>query len=687
MNSKVKQKNEAKVTALPVPPHLLARIPMIADAIIAGDLQLWAQPQPFFCTFIDYISLSIPESVNVSVIDNVTGEAASTNPGHLTLPVACTPIIHRGAPSSEEVSLAFHGGDPVTAAAFFQELWKATVTMAASLSETSYEKESRRISSRLADGLKGVLQNKKDLKGLQFTSDPPPSGNEFGLDLAKETLSKFAGYLDSFKSHFTVVLPFASANLWHFVPFAADVTNLRAWLPGLRNSFVSGFSTNTTLDKSKSLLCIPCHFLGVPWLLLCKELAGSESARWWQAYVSYRDIASRFTQCIRISAPRQFAGEMLRYFKEIMAGRYFVDPAKARLQLQRAWENLCRIYPVPTPQLELAAESKKAARRALKFIDGTYQVVFARDNTNPFLNSLPALESLGQGWSVTDEKNLVEPFIEPALAELDKESAQHDRNVALAAYSVAHPFGKCFQIALASVRKLREELGGGLLEREWLKQRITEVFEHVQRCKRCSDLMDFVGARLQARSLDELAREKEAFFHDEEYAVFPKLVALEDLLPITTEGHKIRFSGAEPLRNLALKPFIPHKNTQVRPFDAVYDELFFEIALNASRHGAPVDGYVKLEVTFSDGTDELPLPGLIVSSAVKHPAKVRRLKLTSGIWNVFQGMGGLGFVEKCVATTGIGAIHLRALEKPAGIMFELRLGLHGLKYKQPVNVV
>jgi hypothetical protein len=136
------------------------------------------------------------------------------------------------------------------------------------------------------------------------------------------------------------------------------------WREYVQEALQTGFLRFARLSNGRSLLCIPCHFGGVPWIIFCREFEEQRRAHW-IAYTLYRDMNSRLSGAIRLLGQYSLAREMARLFRQTLSddrgdGQTFQEATR------QAWGNLPCVYPVPQPFLEPCPLDEKHGKLTLR---------------------------------------------------------------------------------------------------------------------------------------------------------------------------------------------------------------------------------------------------------------------------------------------------------------------------------
>ena len=658
------------------------RIGLTADAILASFFHRQGKAVPFFYNFVDYLTILGCGSNHLTVALSAHQRCASTNPAnHLRRPPNVTPFVEIPTLAGEALKIAFEPLDDLDSEAR-GEGTDVLFPVFASL-KTQAGTQYPDIERALVNGLKTVIEAAGgDQPAINFKS---PSAMESPSTpvgaIIDRTAKALMGSVRAVSSGYCLGVRYHYDSHWHVMNLQYFESEPKwkqfdsAWLPPASNSFSTGFASWSNLGGKKSFLCVPCHFGGIPWILLCREFEGSQYDRWWQAYATYRDVMPRMNYSLRLLAQSSFSKEMLRTYSEF-APEYHNRPGAMREGLEKAWSVLSSVYPIPRPRLKPFTATDQVRSLVIPFVDGKWLVDFS-DQHNPFLVSQSALTSSShEAWS----RDLL-PVLESEFVNLfTKQQAEHSRDEARTAYSVGHPLGKRFEAVLTGMTKLRNEIGLKLPENSWLRDSTQRLAVRVETCKRTAEIMDFMGNILRGESLDHVVGEKCAFFSSTAYAIAPSLRNAKTACNEALGSEVVTLSGEEAIQELEVGSFIG-QNKNVRPFDALYDELLYEIMLNAGRKSGMAKVTVDLNYDIPRD-DSRRLPAIVFSNNCVSDEELQKLKLKLkfGCWNEWprHSLGGLRFLEDVLRVVSAGTLHVFVDKTTAGYKFILRLGLEGL---------
>jgi len=339
------------------------------------------------------------------------------------------------------------------------------------------------------------------------------------------------------------------------------------------------------------LLCVPCHFGGVPWVVVCQPL-GLDDTGLQQAYFTYRDSIPRLNDSVRTAAWSSLFEEMRRIFfatTRDSAG----DAANLGDVMGRVWAPLTRVFPVPAPYLDEVRAGGETRKPTISFGTRTWRVGFSKSNNPFFPGSLP-LNVGGEGsWGHLDEDtSLMRGFAEPAQAEVQADQARRNADLAENVYAIGHPLkhrlGRVRQAVDTELEALRAE-----------PLVIEDALYHCHRARKftsrveCTAMtMDLMANLCQHEG--NLRRIKAGFLSASPYMLGERFRAI--LGDSRTAGELIAINEEDlaGLDQVQVRPFIQRMEGTSRLFDAFYDDILFELISNAARHADSAE--IRVEV-------------------------------------------------------------------------------------------
>jgi hypothetical protein len=453
------------------------------------------------------------------------------------------------------------------------------------------------------------------------------------------------------------------------------------WRPLVSGVFETGF-VRWGHDRHVAAIAIPCHFLGVPWLVACRTASGITTrvgAQWW-AYTNYR-AQSFLNASIRQTAIAALASEMHRLLRATTEERQGVGAALQAAR--RAWSSLPRVYPVPLPILRSITEhSTEVPREETLVIAGQRCVVVFSESPNPFFPS-PAIPLMGGqvSFGPIDAELAKRRFLLPAQRDYYQEEAEALERIARSAYAVGHPL----MHRLHGARQAMNHVGVALRRNDIAEAQslFGSAYDDVAACTRVAELMHLISNVLKFGPDNLDHHECSRFYEYEEPFVLEKCLM---------QCHQIcsrlrRDVVLEPInwwraaRNLEIHPGWIHAcQGKARFFDTLYTELLFECVLNAASHGDKPRCLMGLSYEEKPDTQEGNTgPALIISNRCGS----RPLDSPDGTWlpwgSASRHEGGLRLLADCLRITRAGSIEVSQVHRGGRWWFLVRLQLWGLQ--------
>jgi hypothetical protein len=456
---------------------------------------------------------------------------------------------------------------------------------------------------------------------------------------------------------------------YHWLAFKAEgdwVILPKGWLDSIRAAVLTGFAQVEQISSDSSVLFVPCHFGGTPWMVMCYEVSGDESARASAAYQIYRDLGSRVNTAIRLLGQASFAEELKILFSFTLAGN-FIDPVKIRTMVIEEWAKLAAIYPITPPILGKATGN--AARGEydylLKFPDGDWLLQDSHEG-NWFVRTTPPFEQgQGESWSSSLGELVKDNFIRTVAYELRSEAAQMQEAVSDATYAAAHAVGHRLGELEGGVNalciKVKENWGSDINTLNAAKS----VHKSVKVCKRAARLMNFMRA---VRNSDGGALLKEKFLTLSSYRVE---AAFPEIFRTFVAGQEKTVSVEAGVLKRKTVQIVSFQTSwgNYRPFDVLYDELFFELLFNAAKFS------VCAELELDQGAAALILSNKFSKDRIAGGTVI-------GKWEDCRGgrPGGLRFLADCLFLSGSGMLETKIEESLTEYVFFVRIRLTGLTF-------
>lgn len=176
---------------------------------------------------------------------------------------------------------------------------------------------------------------------------------------------------------------------------------------------------------------------------------------------------------------------------------------------------------------------------------------------------------------------------------------------------------------------------------------------------------------------------------------------IENLLFVIDKQEQVpvELHGLDGLERLQLEPWYESPDGRLRPSDLIYDEIFAELIINASKHGVRTGSrnakQVSLEVTTTDRLGIGPVEGastgtVLVFENAYESTDTKRLNIQAEAWVDYAltggslAVGGLMFVAEVLRRTGAGRMFIRMDndESSTRSVFRSAIMLQGLGMKE-----
>lgn len=353
----------------------------------------------------------------------------------------------------------------------------------------------------------------------------------------------------------------------------------RSWLKAVEAAFETGFLQVTNEQEAEGkILAVPCHFGGVPWLVVCRRLKATNHAHW-SGYTTYRDAIPRLNDSIRRVAWSSLFTEMYRLFLESYSG---INKSQPQLiaAINQAWDSLTRVFPVPAPQLLPVSPETQQEASKLTFAGETWTVGFSEVLNRHFPEALPAEVGSSSQWGRVSQGELERRFLNPVQSEIRQREESAGRSLAENVYAIGHPLKHRLGRFSGSFETIRNDLKRACPAEK--RPRIDGLVSDI-RCRlkavtntaKCMDMMAELARR--HGSAESMDRSKEFLVQGE----YPLLKHLGRLLSEIQPRLEIAILNREQLQELSILPSIPTSPLKSRLFDPFYDDLFYELITNA----------------------------------------------------------------------------------------------------------
>lgn len=362
----------------------------------------------------------------------------------------------------------------------------------------------------------------------------------------------------------------------------------KAWDKEVQLAFKTGFVRLKAVELGKLLLCIPCHFGGVAWLVLCCEVNNDALGRW-QAYSIYRDVIPRLTDALRERALESFAREMLRLFR-VANSDVKRDAETAIREVNEVWKHLTCVYPLPRVSLRevpTGLDRGLSDRLVLPLRNGLAEVCFEPD-MNPCVSTATRLKSRGgEPWGAGRLDKLRRDFLQPILIAFQEERSREAFQLAEARKMALGHLGHTLKHRLDTVKAYLDKQGQRALSRHML---MLEDLTVILQLNTVDDRNELLTLEKRNRFLDYADAEsagpldlRELILHD-----WSDQVAREQ--SYSEEGRRFNAWCRLDIHSRIDKAQVVYTLTdrdgrRCRATSTVYRELLFELLLNARRYG------------------------------------------------------------------------------------------------------
>ena len=661
---------------------------------------------PFLIKFLDHLLLALPESTEVAVTcaDADYDRWITTKPGCFRSTIA--DVETHSTFDIDPIRFAFespkqHGADTATdprriLARVFESLDFRDSTLRGAILQW------------LNDGLNTVLEGRRSEPSVCEPTAPtaPSTGSpRFGDEaLVRNTVRRIqntlAEVLTPLDTEYTVVLRYWAQGAPHLQGFHCCFNSddrvveptrpetMSAWKNDLERTFQSHFLRNAGLPDGNLLLCIPCHFGGVPWFVVCREIE-RDPRDWWQSYATYRDLVPSLMYSLRSQTAACIAAEMQRHFLEAVAD-FHVDPDETRRAIEQSWANLISVFPIRRPCFQEISGGNDDMEHALRLGNRDWKVVFASESS-PLFDSRLALESKRtEHWGTIETTVLRQGFLAPMLSELRKQQARRGTDLATSVYKIGHPLKDRVGPVRSSINTIRYDLEEGE-PRESIVGLVDAAGWELERVERLGHIMDIISRAVSEASAAAtfLNPKKPEWRADTPYVLAARIGELAAYVN-RFEPKEISLDWRLPkgTTQLAIATWIDSHPKQVRPSDLLYNELFSEILLNASRHGATNDaGVVDLAIEICEAYDDVSgahRTCLTFRNVADRPDDLRKVGLVSEQWRRWDpgqlgSVGGIMLLALVLRETGTGLVFSKMEEEGNATRFAVALWLQGLE--------
>jgi len=285
---------------------------------------------------------------------------------------------------------------------------------------------------------------------------------------------------------------------------------------------------------------------------------------------------------------------------------------------------------------------------------------------------------------------LLRPLLEREILDLAKQ-----QDFVEAAYSIGHPFKHRFNDLQGSVDELYgsvtkfDRLFAGTPdasrfaeERKDLLEIREFVYANAQTCRRVSELMNFIASLRKANSFTQL---KGKYLVDVPYRFVEHITKYCDSPFIRYFDSRkgcvsIGPNSVDQLKqcDLRIEPFTTSLWNNMRPFNSLYDELFYELLLNTAHYGVPNDCTLHIAIDRAKPNE----PALLFTNQCNRSSLPANMP--AGQWHKWGTgrEGGLRFFAEHLSLTDTGYVECRADHNDMNTTFNVRVVLRGLTFNQ-----
>lgn len=682
--------------------HLSAGL--LADGIRASYAR-WVRVKevvPFFFNFIDYLVLSLPESTGIVV-------AAGDSSGLPRISTMYPTMVNVDVSDCEPIWLSDTG--PVLWLDAPEHDKPAVVSCVQGVLTQFHERSRKRLGKMLCKAIARITAGRQGAR-----AESPmlcPRGADAHAESSEKTIEEIVQHTQRHLAY--AIAPGDEAQVFFIRKHACDETldsfSYRhdsgtpipcppsissEWVDKMRNDvdlvFHTGFVRLKALDADTMVLCVPCHFGGIPWLVVCRVIPNTRAGHW-QAYTIYRDVIPRLNDALRRLGQNSVVLEMRRLFEGVVKD-FHKDSDAIIADVQKAWKHLPCIYPLCRPVLKrcvlISDAYSNEDRLVLQLGGGTVEVAFEDEQSrcSHWTSGLQSvLESVKkEAWGTIDPRILRDAFLIPVMAEFRRQQAQRGTDLAASAYKIGHPMKDRADTVRKTINTLARDIKRGA-SKEKLIRRTTLAGRQLRRVWQLGHFLDMISRAVSTKSMGLTFLHKDAWHSDGSYLVFDKLLSFQD--DINDSGSH-RISLVHTLLDegsVQVKPWIEGKDSAVRPADLFYDELFTEVLVNASRHGA-IDAAdtVAIEVSWADIEDTVDHQMrrcIVFSNRCDSSASGHGVQSILPHWQRWDAsanaaVGGLIFIALALRETASGLLYAKADNRNGQMWFSIGLWLQGI---------
>lgn len=260
-----------------------------------------------------------------------------------------------------------------------------------------------------------------------------------------------------------------------------------------------------------------------------------------------------------------------------------------------------------------------------------------------------------------------------------------EMQIAGAIYNIGHPLKRRVDAVRASLNFLLDDVE----RNEETGQIVAHIHTAGRRATRVANLghvLDVFSAGLTGAARSEIFLRKPEWHSFASYRLDSGLSQATEI-PSSSTISRLMLLPVSPQSpgEHEVACWIPGEKGLFRPADLFYDEMLFELLMNAGKHGDSDGGYVEVTVSVEDiDTAALPLPALVFRNRCLDEARIGKLPIRPGIWTRWNAgtrapVGGLFFLSNLLVGFNLGDLWAQVESHDDGSFFAVALRLNGLR--------
>jgi hypothetical protein len=269
------------------------------------------------------------------------------------------------------------------------------------------------------------------------------------------------------------------------------------------------------------------------------------------------------------------------------------------------------------------------------------------------------------------------PMIEEEMVNL----VRH-RDLARVTYSIGHSLKSRYRGVIGKIEALCQTVKDKLGQDSNAQAIASIALERSESCQRTAEMMNFMSALLYTEDGSPLRKE---FLCADIYPIASKLREQSLACNEAQKRIQIELDGTilkALTRTSARIQHCSRSKWSGRIFDPFYDEILFEILLNAAQHNLE-GGETQCTVTTEIKRSVIPentysdCMALVFTTCCHNPDVLVKKGFAAGKWrNCIDGHeGGLRFMADCLDIASLGAVHARLLKQRTSFVFQTHLTL------------